>query len=110
MARRTDGRVRAAATQPSRSGEYAENPVFVLSITTRYLIVPALPAAGCFAAFREPGPSFAPRPTSPSRAFVGASTVDDFRAGVRRTIRHSAGVRGSLSPSRASPIPGAVVM
>ena len=40
MARRialsTDGLVRPAAAQPVRSGEYAENPVFVFSITIKY--------------------------------------------------------------------------
>jgi len=37
-------RVRPVATQPGRSGEYAEYPVRDFSITTRYFMVSALPA------------------------------------------------------------------
>jgi hypothetical protein len=47
MALKTEGRVRAATTQPSKSGEYAENPVFVFSMTIRYFIVPTPLAGEC---------------------------------------------------------------
>jgi hypothetical protein len=44
MLRSTSSRVAPVATHPSRSGEYAEYPVEVYSITMRYLMASTLPA------------------------------------------------------------------
>ena len=88
IARAASFTVRPVATHPSMSGEYADNPVAVSSMTTRYFMVSIEPVSSrCSMCPQQVHRSRCPE-SSPVRASPHACTDDGSRVSAPESSRH----------------------